>query len=77
VLFIAFSDIAYRDGSIYHAIGGEPRFVISLTIVLTSILLLGLLRRQKQGPGNIGLDGVQILVFYLGGFTLLASGKIA
>jgi len=74
VLFIAFSDIAYRDGSIYHAISSEPRFVISLTIVLTSVLLLGLLRRERRGVGNIGFEGVLVLAFYLGGMLVLTLG---
>jgi len=74
VLFIALSDIAYRPGSIYHAIDGEPLFVVSLTIVLTSILLLGMLHREKRGVGNIGFEGVLVLLFYVGGFVMLSTG---
>lgn len=72
VLFIAFADIAYRDGSIYAAISARPQFLVSLTIVLTSILLLGLMRRERSGVGNIGFEGVLILLLYLGGFMILA-----
>jgi len=74
VLFIAFSDIAYREGSIYHAISTQPRFVISLTIVLTSVLLIGLVRRELRGPGNIGFEGILVLTMYLGGFLVLTLG---
>jgi len=74
VLFVAFSDIAYRPGSIYHAIDREPLFVISLAIVLTGILLLGLLHREKHGIGNIGFESALILVLYLGGFLVLGFG---
>jgi cation:H+ antiporter len=76
VLFIAFSDFAYRPGSIYHAIDDEPRFVISLTIVLTSVLLLGMVHREKRGIGNIGFEGVLVLALYLGGFLILGLGAI-
>lgn len=73
VLFLAFSDFAYRGGSIYHTISQRQIFIISLTILLTGILLLGLLRREKRGIGNIGFESFLILIFYLGGFWLLFS----
>lgn len=71
VLFLAFSDIAYRDGSIYHAITGRQNFMISLTILLTGILLMGLLRREKHGIGNIGFESFLVLIFYFSAFGLL------
>lgn len=71
VLFLAFSDFAYRSGSIYHTIEKRQIFIISLTILLTSILLLGLVRREKHGIGNIGFESFLILVLYVGGFLLL------
>ena len=70
-LFVAFSDFAYRDGSIYHAITDQQVFIIALTILLTGILLLGLLRREKQGIGNIGFESFLTLALYLGAFVLL------
>ena len=74
VLFIAFADFAYRDGSIYGAIAESQSFVIALTILMTGILLLGLLRREKYGIGNIGFESFLILLLYLGGFALLFYG---
>ncbi|MEL6912730.1 MAG: sodium:calcium antiporter, partial [Cyanobacteria bacterium J06598_4] len=71
VLFIAFADFAYRQGSIYHALTQSQSFIIALTILMTGILLLGLLRREKHGIGNIGFESFLILVLYLGGFALL------
>ena len=73
VLFLAFADIAYRDGSIYHAIGPQPLFIISLTILLTAILLMGLIRRERRGVANIGFESMAVLVCYgLGMLTLVA-----
>lgn len=71
VLFMAFADVAYRQGSIYHALTQSQSFIIALTILMTTILLLGLLRREKHGIGNIGFESFLILLLYLGGFLLL------
>jgi cation:H+ antiporter len=69
VLFLSFSDFAYREGSIYAALGREQLFMISLTILLTGILLLGLLRREKHGIANIGFESFFIIVFYVAMFV--------
>ncbi len=71
ILFVAFSDFAYRPGSIYHALTASQIFIISLTMLLTAILLLGLLRREKHGIANIGFESFFILILYVGGFLLL------
>ena len=71
VLFLSFADFAYRDGSIYHAINPHQIFLIALSILLTGILLLGLLRREKHGIANIGFESVLILVLYLMGMGIL------
>jgi cation:H+ antiporter len=71
VLFVAFADVAYRPGSIYHALTSSQSFIIALTILMTGTLLLGLLRREKHGVGNIGFESFLILVLYLGGVALL------
>lgn len=64
-LFLAASDVFYREGSIYDALDGRPRFLLSMTILMSAVLLMGLLRREKRGVANIGFEGVSILVMYL------------
>lgn len=71
-IFIAFSDIAYRDGSIYHAISGQQVYLISLTVLMTGVLLLGLLRREERGIANIGFESFLVPILYVGSFALLA-----
>lgn len=71
-LFVAVSDIFYRDGSIYHAISDATLFWMGLVIVMTSVLLLGLLRRERQGPGQIGWESVSLMGLWLLGFALQA-----
>lgn len=73
VLFSAFSDIAYRPGSIYHAVGPETLFIVALTQVMTGVLLLGLIRREKHGPANIGFESVFILAAYVTGVIVVAG----
>jgi len=63
-IFLASADIAYRDGSLYHQISDADQFVIATTIVMVGVLLMGLLRREKQGPGGIGFESATILVLY-------------
>ncbi|MEX2530598.1 MAG: sodium:calcium antiporter [Gemmatimonadota bacterium] len=71
VLFVSFADVAYRPGSIYHAVSLDGVFLVALTLLLTSILLLGLLRRERTGVLGIGFESALVLVFYLGGMALL------
>lgn len=65
VLFIAFSDFFYRGGAIYSGIGQDEMFWLGLNITLISILLLGLLRREKYGILNIGFESFLIIVIYI------------
>ena len=69
-LFIAASDVAYREGSIYNAISERTVFWMALAIVMTAILLLGLLRRERQGPAGIGWESVLLLALWGGGAAL-------
>lgn len=71
VLFLVAADVAYRDGSIYHAISAQPLFIISLTILLTAILLMGLIRRERRGVANIGFESAAVLLCYLAGMATL------
>lgn len=71
VTVVALSDLAYLNGSIYHALTSQQMFLIALTAMLTAILLMGLLRREKHGIANIGLESFLILMSYLGAFSFL------
>jgi cation:H+ antiporter len=73
VLFLALSDIAYRKGSIYHAIGTRAMFWIVLALLMTGVLLLGFIRRQRKGPANIGFESTIILALYVGAVAIQTS----
>jgi cation:H+ antiporter len=69
-LFIASSDAFYRKGSIYHAISERTLFWMALVIAMTAILLIGLLRRERQGPAGIGWESVLLIALWVGGAGL-------
>jgi cation:H+ antiporter len=71
VLFIAFSDIAYRKGSILHNISNQQSFMVALTMFMVSILIMGLLYRQRKGIANIGLESALIIALYILGSVSL------
>jgi cation:H+ antiporter len=73
VLFVSAADVAYRPGSILHA-AKPPVFLISLSILLTTILSLGLLHREKHGIANIGFESFLVLLLYLAAATFLGLG---
>ena len=70
-LFIAASDIAYREGSIYVAMTSVEQFWLANSMLMTGVLLMGLIYRQRHGPGNIGLESVILLMLYFGGLAIL------
>lgn len=70
-LFTAASDIAYRDGSIYHAISEGSIFWIILALLMTAILMMGLIRRQEQGFVGIGAESAAVVVVYAVGVARL------
>lgn len=74
VLFVVAVDLAYFSGSVFHApgVGMREVYLTGLVILLNMVLLLGMIYRQREGPGNIGLESVLILAIYVCGFGALA-----
>ena len=72
VLFLAFADVAYREGSIYARVTPDHVFVVAVTILMTGVLIMGLLKREPQGPGGIGFESVLILLFYAAAAAVMA-----
>lgn len=72
VLALSATDIAYRPGSLYHAIDEDQLLVIAVTIAMTGVLLLGLLARQRRAVLGIGTEGIVIALLYIGMVALVA-----
>lgn len=73
-LFAAAADFAYRDGSLYHAAtenSNRESLLLTVSVVMTGVLLMGLLHRQKQGPAKIGWESCFVLLFYAGALGLI------
>ncbi|KAA8985476.1 sodium:calcium antiporter [Halospina sp. K52047b] len=73
-LFMAASDIAYREGSIYHTMTTDTERWVALTLVMAAILIMGLIRRERYGLGRIGAESVAIMVLYILGVGLMFGG---
>lgn len=65
-LFIAVSDFAYREGSIYAGISIIEQFWLAVTILMTGIVLMGLLHRERHGIANIGWESFLVFLIYIG-----------
>lgn len=71
VLVVAAADFVYLDGSLLHAATAGQAFIVALTALLMAVLLLGLLARQKQGPGGIGWESTLIIALFFAGYGVL------
>ncbi len=75
ILFIAVADVAYREGSIYHSITDHQTFLMALTILLTGLLTMGLLRREKRGIANIGFESFSVLLIYAAAIIFMFTAR--
>jgi cation:H+ antiporter len=71
LMLVPVSDLAYRGGSVYHAIGGQDLLVLGFAVVMSGVLLVGMVRREKIGVARMGLESFLVLALYLSAFGLL------
>jgi len=64
VLTLVVGDMAYTSGSFYHVAGADELFLTVACILMSIVVVLGLLARQRRGPGRIGIEGVGLMVLY-------------
>lgn len=70
VLFLVGADVAYRDGSIFHATASRDLFLLAWAILMAATLLLGLLRRERVGPAGIGFESNALIAIYAAGVAV-------
>ncbi|MEE4119717.1 MAG: sodium:calcium antiporter [Paracoccaceae bacterium] len=63
-LFLTLSDVGYREGSLYHAVGPSDIFWLVAGLIMTAIMTMGQLYRQRHGPAGIGVESFAILGVY-------------
>ena len=64
MLVVAAADAGYPQGSIYADISEAQLLWGLVTVLMTGILLLGMLRRETYGIGRIGFESFLILAVY-------------
>lgn len=64
MLVVAAADVGYPHGSIYHDMSPVQMTWGLLSILMTAILLLGMVRRETYGIGRIGFESTLILSVY-------------
>lgn len=60
-LFASFADVAYREGSIYHAIAPADLFLTAVVVTITAVFVMGLIRRERRG---VGFEAWGVLLLY-------------
>lgn len=66
ITVIAAADILYPEASIYHAVTPLQVTWGLVTLLMTAILLLGFLYRERYGIARMGLESFLILLIYAG-----------
>ncbi len=75
MLFLTVSDIGYREGSLYHAVGRADYLWVAVAVLMTGVLLAGLLLRETRGPARAGTESMLMLGIYAGAIALqVAAG---
>lgn len=64
ILVVAAADVGYPGGSIYHDMAPVQMTWGLISILMTAILLMGLVRREIYGIGRIGFESALILAVY-------------
>jgi len=75
MLVVAAADMGYVRGSIYHDMAPVQMTWGLVSILMTAILLLGLLRRQTYGIGRIGFESALILGVYVIALCVVVAGN--
>ena len=70
VMFLSAADF-FDEGSIYGAMTAADRTTALIAMLMTGVLLLGMLRREKTGPVRIGFESVIVLGLYAGSVALV------
>lgn len=63
VLFLSAADLV-SDGSIYTHFSWQDQATALFAMLMTGVLLLGMLRRERTGIGGIGFESALVLLLY-------------
>lgn len=71
-LFIAVSDLFYREDSIYQAVSTQEWVWLVAAMLMNCTLLLGLMYRERKGFANIGMESLMIFLIYIATVSYLS-----
>jgi len=71
MLVIATADVGYSEGSIYHDMAPVQMTWGLISILMTAILMVGMVRRETYGIGRIGFESALILGVYATALVLI------
>lgn len=74
MIFASVADAAYREGSIYHAIGPSEMWLTAIATLLAAVTVLGLVRRQREGFAGIGFESTLVFAIYAVGIAGITLG---
>lgn len=63
VIFLRLADLSYQ-GSIYSAFSPANRATALMALLMTTVLLLGMLRRERLGIARIGFESAAVFLLY-------------
>ncbi|TWE28231.1 sodium:calcium antiporter [Prauserella muralis] len=71
-LNLVVGDIAFREGSLFHAATRDELFLTGSALLMTTVLVSGLLVRQRGGWWRLGFDGIILVAVYVTSVLVLA-----
>ncbi|MFP4429319.1 MAG: sodium:calcium antiporter [Desulfovermiculus sp.] len=74
ILVVATADGGYPGGSIYHDMSPLQMIWGLISILMTAILLMGMVRRETYGIGRIGFESALILAVYAVALGIVVMG---
>lgn len=75
VALLALADVFYTDGSVFDLMGSPEFTLIGIALALTSLLVVGLIRRQAAGSGRPGIESYIMLAVYATGAAILIAAN--
>ncbi len=75
ILVVASADAGYLHGSIYSDLAPVQMMWGLVSILMTAILLLGMVRRETYGIGRIGFESALILTVYAAALGIIVANS--
>lgn len=71
ILILAICDLFYRRGALFARVSSTHILIIAMSILLTTILIIGIQKPNKKTYFGLGLDSILMLICFAFGFNFL------